>query len=461
MKRSFFVLCLFILIFYYYKDILSYYFISDDFFYLSFNSLKDTVKFYPGFYHYNPVFWLIIFGLKKIFGLNPFPYHLIALLLHMVNSVLVCWVTQKLTRSFKTGMISALIFSLFFSQYEVVYWITGISTSIMVLFYLCGLISLIYGLEKHKFLLVLFTIFFLLAYFSHEYAISLLPVGFLSSWLIPGLKRNKRLALLILIVLTFFVMSFSLLRWVSADMSLFAHVPTMPRFFASFLKSNLYLFLPFPLLIDQLPKALILFLSLLIDLILIYQLRRNGVRLFLFLWMLVTEVIFSFTSAVQARYIYLSSIPSIIFLSSITLQKQNEIFKILFYIYLLLILTSGMLFLSQQKNYWVISSNITKQVLFDIKTLYPALPKNNIYFVNLPDSSVDSIWKAYVFRNGMEDSLRLIYPNQVVKIHYLKTDTASGNTRDDPVISDDKLDQLRRNKEIVLIYQENLKTITK
>ena len=120
-----------------------------------------------------------------------------------------------------------------------------------------------------------------------------------------------------------------------------------------------------------------------------------------------------------------------------------------------------MLFLSQQKNYWVISSNITKQVLFDIKTLYPALPKNNIYFVNLPDSSVDSIWKAYVFRNGMEDSLRLIYPNQVVKIHYLKTDTASGNTRDDPVISDDKLDQLRRNKEIVLIYQENLKTITK
>ena len=76
---------------------------------------------------------LAIFGL---FGVRPEPYFAAILALHVGNTLLVSSLARRLTRDEVTAFLSALFFSVAFSHYEAVTWVSGISEQTVALFFL-------------------------------------------------------------------------------------------------------------------------------------------------------------------------------------------------------------------------------------------------------------------------------------------------------------------------------------
>lgn len=446
-------------VFIFFSSTLNYYFISDDFFYTSFKTFSDTLSFQKGEYHYNPIFWSFLWGIKQLFGLNSFVFHLVTIFLHLVNIVLVFCLSKKLTKNNNLSLISAIVFAIFFSHYEVVFWVTGITTSLMVFFYILSLVAFINFTNKQTaFNYLAFFILFSLALLTHEYAISLLLVA-LTYYVLFG-KRNKNIIYLLKLSLfpLITIISLTLAKVSFSQASLVVGIPTTTRFLASIIKSFLYLFIPIPYVIDSLPKIVLPLLFLLLIVFLLLNIRKNKLRLFLFIWTFLTVVTFSLTSLPQARYFYLSAVPSILLLVSIIRTKSK--LSILGAIYLIIVLTSGMIFIQEQKQYWQKSSQIIKQVLSDIKKSYPKPDTDkNIYFINLPDSVNGPPWNAYVFRRGLEEALENLYGTRL-KILHLRTKPLDEKVREDEFAFEKNLQELK-NKGIIYIYNSNLDTVEK
>ncbi len=456
-KLLLFLIILFAFIFY--KETLYYFLISDDFYFISFKNIAEALLPKANFYHYNPVFWTLMFIVKSLFGANPFVFHFLTIALHISNIIVFYYFGKLLLKSTKSGLLAALIFSIFFPNYETVYWITGLNTSLMVFFYLLGLLVFI-SLNNPTRLLrySTFLLFFTLALLSHEYAISL-PIVCFVYWLLFNRKKIKIFdgikifapPVIIIILLT-------AIKLMYVSKNLVVVKPSILRFIQSFIKSFTYLLLPSPPTLDSLPKILLIGLFILLIIFVLLKSLKSKIRLFLLSWLIITIIIFSLTSLPQARYFYLSSIPALLLITSIIKDDKLK-WK---FVYLLFIVVSGIIFLQQQKIYWRETSLITKRTLADIKSNYPTpISGQTIYFINLPDSINGPPWNAYLFRNGLDNALELYYGKKVEEIKYYRSIPPSKAIRDDPYISPDKLEQLIKKNELIFIYKEKEGTVEK
>jgi tetratricopeptide (TPR) repeat protein len=86
----------------------------------------------PGSF-YRPVFMLWLLIQYSLFGLNPFWWHLIALLAHAAVAVLVYRLAVRLTGSQATAALAGGIFALHPIHIEVAVWVSGASESLMAL----------------------------------------------------------------------------------------------------------------------------------------------------------------------------------------------------------------------------------------------------------------------------------------------------------------------------------------
>lgn len=419
----------------FFQETLRFYFISDDFFFLSSKTISDAISFKPNFNHYIPVFWSTIWLVKSIFGLNPLIFHFVTLSVHLLNVILVYLLGKLLIKDKKSALLVAVTFSFFFSHYEVIYWITGLSTSLMVFFYLLGFITFLKFIEnKKKVYYILFLLSFLLAVFSHEYALSL-PLTCFIYYLLFTKKKNKLIESTKLFSFPFLILFLIFILKVSQlNTQLVVQYPDSTRFIISIIKSFLYLFIPNPSFIDFLPKILLVFSGIILISFLILKsyppAGGSKLNLFLLTWLFITVVIFSATSLPQARYFYLSSIPAILLI--ISLLNSSRLLKSVGFIYITFILLSGIVFLKYQELLWTKSSTITKNI---IETLEKDSAKENInqpiYVIDLLDSVNGPPWQAYVFRNGLEDAI-FIYTGKKIKINYLRTVGEGGRVRHDP-----------------------------
>ncbi len=114
------------------------------------------------------------------FKLNPKPYHITNLLLHLLNSLLalcfICLLTQRQWAAF----ITALLFAIHPMHVESVAWVSERKDVLYSFFYLAGLCSYIFYLQKEKWkwhFYALTFLLFLLAAFSKGMAVSL-PIVF-------------------------------------------------------------------------------------------------------------------------------------------------------------------------------------------------------------------------------------------------------------------------------------------
>jgi len=173
---------------------------------LSFQSVgRIFTSFAIGNYH--PLTLLTFAVEHHFFKLNPLPYHLTNIILHMGNVLLVFFLGYVLTKRWTTALMVALLFGVHPLRVESVTWIVERKDVLSSLFYLGALISYVFYVRTDK-LKARFYVgalaFFLLSLLSKSYAITL-PVLFLAFDFFLRRKWNKQL---IIEKIPFFFLSF-------------------------------------------------------------------------------------------------------------------------------------------------------------------------------------------------------------------------------------------------------------
>lgn len=93
----------------------------------------------PGNY-YRPVFMLWLLIQYSLFGLQPFWWHLVAIATQAAVAILVFIMARRLTGDEVTAAIAGLIFALHPIHIEVAAWVSGVTESLMALFFISALL---------------------------------------------------------------------------------------------------------------------------------------------------------------------------------------------------------------------------------------------------------------------------------------------------------------------------------
>ncbi|MDD3876341.1 MAG: tetratricopeptide repeat protein [Bacteroidales bacterium] len=154
-------------------------------------SLQGIRAIFTNFYsaNYHPLTTLTYLIEYKIFGLNPQPYHLFNLVLHLANT----WLVFVFIKNLNSNTLPAIIVSAFFALHpmhvESVAWVSERKDVLYAFFFLLALICYLKYLEnkEEKGLYLLFTFSFIAALLSKSAAVTL-PIVFI---LIDFYKRRK------------------------------------------------------------------------------------------------------------------------------------------------------------------------------------------------------------------------------------------------------------------------------
>jgi tetratricopeptide (TPR) repeat protein len=96
--------------------------------------------------YYRPAFMLWLTANYKLFGVNPFYWHLAAIGLHVVCCILVYFLVWRLTEDQWITAVSAVLFALHPAHVETVAWVSGATDSLMAALLLGSLL----GYLKHR-----------------------------------------------------------------------------------------------------------------------------------------------------------------------------------------------------------------------------------------------------------------------------------------------------------------------
>jgi len=137
--------------------------------------------------YYRPLLWCSFFLDYHFWGINPLGFHITNLLLHLLNTALVCWFILNLGFSSNIAVLTAALFATHPVQTEAVSWIAGRNDPLMVLFFLLSFNLLFSGrlspLPRGKAIrYVTAFIFFACALLAKETAIIFLPLLMLTDF---------------------------------------------------------------------------------------------------------------------------------------------------------------------------------------------------------------------------------------------------------------------------------------
>jgi len=324
----------------------------------------------------------------------------------------------------------------------------------MTILYLCGLNFYIRFTKRRKVIyLLFFNLFTLLALLTHEYAITLPVTAFLyETFLIQKMKIKK----IFQYQIPFFIMIFILffLKVIIFQTSLTVTSFSFEQFLISIVKSLVYLTIPVPQIIDNLPR---IFVILLFSIITISYLRliKDKIAFWLVIWLVITVSLFSSTSVPQARYFYLSAVPATLLISYILNINLGDLMVWPKYCFVILILFFGIFFLKKQESNWMLSSQIIRNTVFSIKE---TSNKVDMLFLNLPDSINGPPWNIYVFRGGLESPLRS-NGIPIGKITYGRTSSLNGIIRDDIFYSKENVYEFLKIGKEIYVYDDRILSI--
>lgn len=419
--------------------------VSDDFCLLSFENGLTLLVPLKHLHRYSPLGLVLINLIKALFGLNPLPYHIVAVVLHAINVCLVFLLGSRLTGHREIGALGALLFVAFRFNYEAFYWVSAAifyepMTALFLSACLAFLSSGSTGSTKSssRRLTVGILVLFALAILFHESALALLPTLMVldvvrekgpvvkglfrtivtrSSLYIPGVL----IALLFIMIKLFFTagltvepmpVSSRLTDLVLANYRVLSPTDVAIQPLTSMLKQSENLG-------GVLAGCLVVVGSL--ALFLTNRFVRYG-QLLLVLQM--NMLSFVLLSTIQARYLYLPGIfASLIvgtFLFDVLMAapKWLDGFPSTFPARAKRILTFGTLllaFIVPQYHYvnsrldeWKRASTTAGTVITESVSIIQSLNPSprEILFVNLPDGIPGAPWSAYIFRLGYDYALR-------------------------------------------------------
>ena len=172
-----------------YYPVTKYYFAQDDFILLA-NAVFDQdetvgATFGGGSDLFRPLTKIVYFeAAHAAFGLNAFPYHLLSILLHVLDAVLVFVVLRKFRIDRLSSVVVSSLFAFHAGFFDVVAWISCVQQLAGHAFMLAGLILGIRAMAtRSRLTLALAVLCYALALLSLEQAYALAPILFLHSLL--------------------------------------------------------------------------------------------------------------------------------------------------------------------------------------------------------------------------------------------------------------------------------------
>ena len=157
---------------------------------LGLHGLRDIFStFYSSNYHpFTTLGWALIF---KFFGTGPLPYHLLNVLLHLLNTWLVFKVAERMNGQRITAIVVSLLFAVHPMHVESVAWISELKDVLYAAFYLSALLAYLHYIDggfRNKYYISALLLF-LASLFSKSAAVTL-PVLMILIDLYKGRKIN-------------------------------------------------------------------------------------------------------------------------------------------------------------------------------------------------------------------------------------------------------------------------------
>ncbi len=152
----------------------------------------NIIDIYSSFFHgqYSLVTTTLLALNYKIDELNPLPFHITAVLIHLINIIIVFLLTKKLHKLLHKKeknpyqiiipSVTALLFAINSLQVETVAWVSALKVSFFSLFFLLAIYSYLQYFETKKISkFILSMLFFMLSFGAKEQAM-ILPVVFIA-----------------------------------------------------------------------------------------------------------------------------------------------------------------------------------------------------------------------------------------------------------------------------------------
>lgn len=396
-----------------------------------------------------PVQNLVFFLLYQLFQLKPFGYHLLSLILHVFNVLLLFRLLSFLTDKTILRFTGSLIFLVHFVHEETLFWISSLANLLCCSFYLAGLfLFLNWRLNRKKWVLYLLSLmFFILALFSREDAITFPLLIFLIVLFDfpPVQKLNKLMALKISSPFFLSIVFYFLFRTLTLPLSVIGYRiridPLIPFKNIGYFLVNLVF--PYRFLFDfvgyhklellqiyyqafdlrwlAIPFLLVLFFFLFK--ILSDYVKERAVLFKVGLTFLLLSILpYLFLHGNGQRFLYFPllgfSVLSTHFIFSISnrlaLKKQSQVRKFI-YLFMIVFFLLNFAIIRERSHWWREAGLTARSVVQQIQPLLPAAQESELYFVNLPSR----IHGAYIFLTGFEEAVSVLYPEIEGKIKYL------------------------------------------
>jgi len=388
---------------------------------------------------YRPVITLLFWLWYRLWGLDPLWYHALSLLLHTVNTILVYYLGQR-WMSKTSALMGALLFGVHFLHVESVAWISDWTDLLVTTFYL-GTLILIADSENassRQKMMALGTFF--LALLSKEMAVTLLPMLIITNLWEGKHCRGRGLPwrwytpFLGILILYLVLASSSLGLAVAGKKHTYGF-----RFDTITIGSMLWYPLAFllPVPFVRLSRAfqgllalvhgeemllsgtfavdcLMLCLSIAVCLGMLWGIwRGNRAVRYALVWVWVTLLPVLPLSGNADRLAYLPSVGFALLVGLAFQWIRNRSHRLAWVLVLVTFLICATL-TQARLTWWVQAGAIARGILEDLKALYPDLPPGvELWFAEVPDN----VNGAYVYRNGLESAVRLVYQERNLSVH--------------------------------------------
>lgn len=419
------------------------------------STISDLTKNFisaQGFF-YRPLDKFITFFIYTVFALKPIGYHLYSLILHFITVIGVFGIGLKIFSKRINSIALSVIFLLLPTHAENVFWFSTISTTQSTLFIVYSILFYLFFRERKSwFFYVLSVASGLLALFSYEAAVILLPLIVLVDAYFGRLKLNIKSLLVylpFLVITNFYLVIKTLSGAVGAGGDYSYSIPHLiPNFIGNFIGYiglavfgenflPLYISTRSGLRNDSIVVIFVVaILTIILGFVIFYSRERimklyqeQKIRLFVF------GIIFAFISLlpflglgnITGRYNYLSSIGfSICFVLIIDILskflskylKKTQSYKYIFMFILFLLSIYYVRQLNHSNYEWYTAGKVTNYSLGFLRVFHEDLaPHSNLYFVNTPIKFQD----AWVFPTGLNDGIWFVYRDDTLNIKNVDT----------------------------------------
>lgn len=385
------------------------------------------------------LFWILQY---KLWNLDAQKYHIMNILLHSGNAILVFVLLKIILKENIVPLITALIFASHPLTAEAVIWISGNH------WLLCAFLYLLTLLCFYKWISTNISIYYvgalilsLFTFFANEIGITLPLILFLiyrTSLFLPygpgsmqSAKKFSSLIPFVLLLCIYLIARFKLVEDVGVYkenyfllknwLNWIIRLPSLILF-----PLNSYVFEnPWVRVSYKLAITVFIVLSLLMH-------KKNsefsiikkkmffaifcGVITLIPVMPLVWRIGYEFKSLEHSRYLYLPLINFSLFLSMLFVPKiQKQSFHLLIPAIVIIILNT---FLNIRSNkVWVEAGDLARLIPQKVFQLYPNLPDNSILLF----SNVPACWRgAWVYASGLSESFRLFYRKENIQTYRLE-----------------------------------------